>query len=79
MDLTPATPTATAPAASTRYIELDVIRAVALIGVCVMNYHGYLILDGAKYTPTNFVERILDPWNGPQSTRFAATLVTLAG
>jgi len=79
VDLTPASPTATAPAASTRYIELDVIRAVALIGVCVMNYHGYLILDGAKYPPTNFVERIFDPWNGPLSTRFAATFVTVAG
>ena len=65
MDLRPTTPTAIAPAATKRYIELDVIRAVALIGVCVMNYHGYLILDGAKYPPTNFVERIFDPWNGP--------------
>lgn len=73
MDLTPATATAT------RYIELDVIRAVALIGVCVMNYHGYLILDGAEYPPTTFVERIFDPWNGPLSTRFAAVFVTVAG
>ncbi len=79
MDLRPTTPTAIAPAATKRYIELDVIRAVALIGVCVMNYHGYLILDGAKYPPTNFVERIFDPWNGPLSTRFAATFVTVAG
>ncbi|MGB8859906.1 MAG: DUF418 domain-containing protein [Ilumatobacteraceae bacterium] len=62
-----------------RYVELDVIRAVALIGVCVMNYHGYLILDGAKYPPTTFVERVFDPWQGPLSTRFAATFVTVAG
>ena len=75
MDLTPTT----AVPASRRYIELDVIRAVALIGVCAMNYHGYLILDGAKYPPTNFVERIFDPWSGPLSTRFAATFVTVAG
>jgi uncharacterized membrane protein YeiB len=66
-------------AAPTRYVELDVIRAVALIGVCVMNFHGYLIIDGAKYPPTNFLERIFDPWNGPLSTRFAATFVTIAG
>lgn len=64
---------------STRYIELDVIRAVALIGVCVMNYHGYLILDGAKLPATNVIERFFDPWNGPLSTRFAATFVTVAG
>ncbi len=79
MDLTPTTPTTIAPATSRRYIELDVIRAVALIGVCVMNFHGYLILDGAQYPPTNFVERIFDPWDGPLSTRFAATFVTVAG
>ena len=45
---------------SSRYIELDVVRAIALIGVCVMNFHGYLIIDGAKYPPTTFVERIFD-------------------
>lgn len=67
------------PATSTRYIELDVVRAVALIGVCVMNYHGYLISEGAKYPPTTFIERIFDPWQGPLSTRFAATFVTVAG
>ena len=64
---------------SSRYIELDVVRAIALIGVCVMNFHGYLIIDGAKYPPTTFVERIFDPWQGPLSTRFAATFVTVAG
>ena len=67
-----------APAAR-RYIELDVVRAIALIGVCVMNYHGYLINDGAKYPPTTFIERVFDPWEGPLSTRFAATFVTVAG
>ena len=82
MDLTPTTSAAIAPAASARYIELDVIRAIALIGVCVMNFHGYLILDtpvGAKYSPPDFVERIFDPWAGPLATRFAATFVTVAG
>lgn len=76
MDIAATTVTAAAPR---RYIELDVIRAVALIGVCVMNYHGYLILEGAQYPPTNFVERLFDPWDGPLSTRFAATFVTVAG
>ncbi len=62
-----------------RIIDLDVTRAVALIGVCVMNYHGYLIARGADYPPRTFVERIFDPWQGPLSTRFAATFVTVAG
>ena len=74
MDVTPG-----ASSASKRFIELDVVRAIALIGVCVMNYHGYLINEGAKFRPTNFVERVFDPWNGPLSTRFAATFVTVAG
>lgn len=72
MDVTSAEPRA-------RLVELDVVRALALIGVCVMNYHGYLITKGAKYPPSNFAERVFDPWEGPLSTRFAATFVTLAG
>ena len=33
---------------TTRYVGPDVVRAVALIGVVVMNYHGYLILRGGR-------------------------------
>ncbi|MBI4883567.1 MAG: DUF418 domain-containing protein [Actinobacteria bacterium] len=62
-----------------RIIDLDVTRAVALIGVCVMNYHGYLIARGADYPPRTFAERVFDPWQGPLSTRFAATFVTVPG
>ncbi|CAN5629780.1 heparan-alpha-glucosaminide N-acetyltransferase domain-containing protein [soil metagenome] len=62
-----------------RIIDLDVTRAVGLIGVCVMNFHGYLINDGADYPPRTFVERIFDPWRGPLSTRFAAVFVIVAG
>ncbi len=62
-----------------RIIDLDVARAIALIGVCVMNYHGYLITRGADYPPRTFFERLFDPWQGPLSTRFAATFVTVAG
>ena len=29
-----------------RVIDLDVTRAIALIGVVLMNYHGYLIVLG---------------------------------
>ncbi len=62
-----------------RIIDLDVARAIGLIGVCVMNYHGYLIANGADYPPRTFLERVFDPWQGPLSTRFAATFVTVAG
>ena len=62
-----------------RIIDLDVARAIAMIGVCVMNYHGYLIVRGADYPPRNFFERVFDPWEGPLSTRFAATFVMVAG
>lgn len=61
-----------------RRVDLDVIRAIALIGVCVMNYHGYLVLRGG-HRGDDFVGRVFDPWQGPLSTRFAATFVMVAG
>ena len=64
----------TAPTDSGRLPGPDVVRAVALIGVALMNYHGYLILRGAE-RDTGFY----DPWRGPLSTRFAATFVLTAG
>jgi uncharacterized membrane protein YeiB len=64
--------------ATARSIDLDVVRAVALIGVCVMNYHGYLN-PGTAGDPTNAVGEVLDPWRGPLSSRFAATFVVVAG
>lgn len=57
----------------------DVVRAVALIGVVVMNYHGYLILQGPGRPRTGWLEELFDPWTGPLSTRFAATFVLVAG
>jgi uncharacterized protein len=56
----------------------DVVRAVALIGVVVMNYHGYLILRGGP-RDESVVAELFDPWAGPLSTRFAATFVLVAG
>jgi len=56
----------------------DVVRAVALIGVVVMNYHGYLILRGGDRTG-GWVAELFDPWTGPLATRFAATFVLVAG
>lgn len=56
----------------------DVVRAVAMIGVVVMNYHGYLIIRGGEQGDGT-IDRVFDPWAGPLSTRFAATFVLVAG
>src|SRR6476661_9152287 len=61
-----------------RVIDLDVTRAIALIGVAVMNYHGYLINLGGSVGKST-INRFFDPWMGPLSTRFAATFVLVAG
>ncbi|MEX2627645.1 MAG: DUF418 domain-containing protein [Ilumatobacteraceae bacterium] len=81
----PATATATGTAmrpASTdpaeRHVAPDVTRAIALFGVILMNYHGYLILRGAPRRDGG-LSVLLDPWTGVFSTRFAATFVLVAG
>lgn len=56
----------------------DVVRGVALIGVVVLNYHGYLILRGGPRGDSAVAE-FFDPWTGPLATRFAATFVLVAG
>ena len=61
-----------------RVIDLDVTRAIALIGVAAMNYHGYLITRGGSVGKST-INRFFDPWMGPLSTRFAATFVLVAG
>ena len=56
----------------------DVTRAVALVGVVIMNFHGYL--NGVDdHVHRSLAERIFDPSEGPLSTRFAATFVLVAG
>jgi uncharacterized membrane protein YeiB len=58
----------------------DVTRAIALIGVVVMNYHGYLNGSGASAdSDSTFVHSLFDPWRGVLGTRFAATFVLVAG
>lgn len=74
----------TAPAAGVtapgdRLAGPDVVRAVALIGVVVMNYHGYLILQGGGRRADGWWAMVFDPWRGPLGTRFAATFVLVAG
>jgi uncharacterized membrane protein YeiB len=63
----------------TRLPGPDVVRAVALIGVVVMNYHGYLIIAGGDRGDGTGWSELFDPWTGPLSTRFAATFVLTAG
>ena len=63
-----------------RLMGPDVVRALALAGVVVMNYHGYLNGAGAAADRgASLPERWFDPWNGVLSTRFAATFVVVAG
>jgi uncharacterized membrane protein YeiB len=58
----------------------DVVRAVALIGVVVMNYHGYLMFrDEGSGVGDSALDRFFDPFEGPLSTRFASTFVLTAG
>jgi uncharacterized protein len=78
MALSTATPTSVPPRSRQRKPGPDVVRAVALIGVVVMNYHGYLIIRGAV-PGTGVVADFFNPWSGPLSTRFAATFVLVAG
>ena len=72
----PPPPTTVIPTRPQRLVGIDVVRAVALIGVVVMNYHGYL--NQGAGTDTYF-GRLFHPWVGVLSTRFAATFVTVAG
>jgi uncharacterized membrane protein YeiB len=71
-----------APVTARRLPGPDVVRAVALIGVVVMNYHGYLLIEEAA-GPDAFGDwwaaTLFDPWSGPLATRFAATFVLVAG
>lgn len=62
-----------------RHIGLDVTRAVALIGVVVMNYHGMINFRGPAVRSDGLIERIFDISTGVLSTRFAATFVVVAG
>jgi uncharacterized protein len=63
-----------------RLVGPDVTRALAIVGVMVMNYHGYLNqVDAASGPGSSLAQRVFDPWTGVLSTRFAATFVLMAG
>ena len=59
-----------------RVAALDITRAIALVGVVVMNYHGYLNGDTNR---TGALDRLFDIDSGILSTRFAAVFVLIAG
>ena len=67
-------------AATSRDDTLDVARAVAMIGVVVLNYHTYL--NGLEaWTPLSpsIWQRLYNPSTGFFTTRFAALFVLVAG
>lgn len=73
-------PTRTSTRPSDRDPGPDVVRAVAIFGVIVMNFHGYLIHRGAARDGSPAaVYDLFDPWDGPLATRFAATFALTAG
>jgi uncharacterized protein len=78
MALNTSTLTSTSAGSLRRLPGPDVVRAIALIGVVVMNYHGYLIIRGGERSG-GWVNELFDPWTGPLSSRFAATFVLVAG
>lgn len=72
-------PSGTTSSGRQRTIGLDVARAVALIGVVVMNYHGMMNFRGPNPPPDHFIDRVFDISTGALTTRFAATFVLVAG
>ncbi|WP_395159621.1 DUF418 domain-containing protein [Ilumatobacter sp.] len=78
MALNTSTATSTSAGSLRRLPGPDVVRAIALIGVVVMNYHGYLIIRGGERSG-GWANDLFDPWTGPLSSRFAATFVLVAG
>ena len=65
--------------AAQRIIDLDVTRAVALIGVALMNYQGYMLLTARSSPGDSLIDHVFHPWKGPLATRFAATFVVVSG
>ncbi len=61
-----------------RLVGPDVVRAVALLGIVVLNYYGYLMIAGAP-RQTGALGDFFDPFLGPVATPPAATFVLVAG
>jgi len=56
-----------------------VARAVALIGVVAMNYHGIMNYPVEGIKSSALIDRVFDISTGVLTTRFAATFVVIAG
>lgn len=61
-----------------RLVGPDVVRAVALLGIVVLNYYGYLLIAGAP-RQGGLLGNFFDPFLGPVATPPAATFVLVAG
>ena len=67
-------------ATETRIASLDVMRTIALFGIIVLNYHGYLNFSGALSTSKQSIfERWWHPFNGVLANPFPVGFVLIAG
>ena len=63
-----------------RIASLDVARTVALFGIIVLNYHGYLNFQGTNSTTTpSIFERWWHPFEGALANPFPVGFVMVAG
>jgi uncharacterized protein len=63
-----------------RFASLDVARTVALFGIIVLNYHGYLNFQGTNSTTApSIFERWWHPFEGALANPFPVGFVMVAG
>ena len=63
-----------------RIVSLDVMRTIALFGIIVLNYHGYLNFSGPlSNTEPSIYERWWHPFNGVLANPFPVGFVMVAG
>lgn len=63
-----------------RIVSLDVMRTIALFGIIVLNYHGYLNFSSALSTSEpSIYERWWHPFNGVLANPFPVGFVMVAG
>ena len=65
---------------NTRIASLDVMRTIALFGIIVLNYHGYLNFSTASQPSVpSIYERWWHPFNGVLANPFPVGFVMIAG
>ena len=63
-----------------RVVSIDAMRTIALFGIIVLNYHGYLNFSGAlSTTEPSIYERWWHPFNGVLANPFPVGFVMVAG